>query len=221
MKSKTIKISVAVVVIIVLIILGLRGGEEEMDESTTLVTEDNAVLVVDQPLENSTVVSYAKLSKPGFIIIYDTTVTGEKTVLGNSALLPAGEYTNVVVKHRRSGSSRNKNTNTTTVNVVADNGDGEFTEEDSDVLVAESEVEVNEESDPIEDVTEENIGELLEDEGYVVDEEVSENFDIDENTPEQVEEEAETVTIEETTTTTITIDGDNVEITEEATTTAY
>lgn len=171
----------------------LRGGEELTYTAT--VEEENAVLLVDQPTQaDDYVVSYAKLAQPGYVLIHSVNPeTGESEVVGTSGLLTAGEHTNVrITKRSRAGTNERAARAALRASIVADNGDGAFNaEEDTAVLVEgdeSSEVVESETATNPEELTEEEIGELLEEAGYTV---VEENDGITEEIAESETMEAD------------------------------
>jgi hypothetical protein len=178
-------------IILTVLILGLIaiwywGGTEEVESS--LVTEENAVLIEDQQPGEETTVAYAKLAQPGYVIVYVTDSSGNKSVLGSSDLLPAGEHRKVIVRHRR-GSNSNNGT-TVSAAIVADDGDEVFSEEDTEVVADDAVISVDVTSDT--ELTDEELVELLDEAGYdVLEEEMNveeENME-EENSPSDVEEE--------------------------------
>lgn|GEM_PF-2191121 len=111
--------------------------------------------------------SYIKLSKPGYVLVYGEDESGEKIFLGSSDLLPAGDSFNVIVKHR--SDKRTSSGTTVTAVAVADDGDGVFDLEiDNNQIADESEVDVDADAkDPVV-LTIVEIGELIEDAGFDV-----------------------------------------------------
>ncbi len=202
--NKKIIGGIVVLVALVVIFAVWIGSKNNSVEYQSLVKEKDAVMIADQkPNSEETVVQYAKLSKPGYIVIYGQNSNGQKgEVLGVSDYLPAGEYTNVVVKRRSGsgGSSSNKqktNSQTQTqtesqmdvenetvlAQIVEDDGDQVFTE-DSDAVVVdesgnpvESDATLDENAETI-DTQDEFIAEL-EDEGYTVDTDAADDLDLD------------------------------------------
>ncbi|MEZ4103658.1 MAG: hypothetical protein R3B55_03895, partial [Candidatus Paceibacterota bacterium] len=156
---------VAIAIILVVVFTGKDKKEDMMED--TLVMEENAVLVMDQQPGEETVVSYAKLSKPGYVVVYSSDASGKKEVLGTSAFLSAGEHKNIKVVH--SGNSSKKGSKISAV-IVADDGDETYTESDNEVLVEttteDSMAEISEEAVLDENISDEDLENLLEDAGY-------------------------------------------------------
>lgn len=169
---------VVLVAIAVVLIVVFTGKDKKDGEMETLVMEENAVLVMDQQPGEETVVSYAKLSKPGYVVVYSTDESGNKAVLGSSTLLSAGEHKNVKVMH--SGNSSKKGSRVSAI-IVADNGDEIYSEEDAEVLVETSTEEsmagISEEAVLDENISDEDLENLLEDAGYTVEVESSDESD--------------------------------------------
>ncbi len=151
-------------------VIVLVGGYWYLDHAyaTELVTNDNAVLIQDQPPGDETVVTYAKLAKPGYVVVYAKDSGGATTVVGQSDLLPAGEHRNVHVKHH-TGSHVSSGT-TVTAAVVADDGDGVFSPaEDTEVLAgddADSSAELSDDAVLDENQSDADVAALLDDAGY-------------------------------------------------------
>lgn len=171
---------VVLVAIAVVLIVVFTGKDKNEDMMETLVQEENAVLVMDQQPGEETVVSYAKLSKPGYVKVYSTDTAGNKEVLGTSSLLTAGEHKNIKVLH--SGNSSKKGSKISAV-IVADDGDGAYTETDSEVLVEtsteETMAEISEEANLSVELSDEELEGLLENAGYTT----SEDLDGDSENP--------------------------------------
>lgn len=186
-----IRIILLVIIAIVLIVIFTRKDKKEdvLGVTETLVEEENAVLVMDQQPGEETVVSYAKLSKPGYVVVYSSDASGKKEVLGTSALLSAGEHKNIKVVH--SGMTSKKGSKISAV-VVADNGDETYTESDNEVLVEttteESMAEISEDAVLDESISDEDLGNLLEDAGYTVEEESNDDSETMEEDTKNEEE---------------------------------
>lgn len=194
-----------IILVVAIAIIGLgayymsQGGTELAYTAT--VEEENAVLLVNQPAEeDSYVVSYAKLSEPGYVLIYGTNpTTGATEAVGTSDLLPAGEHTNVrITKRNRSGTNERAARMALRAAIVADNGDGAYSQADTEVLAEASGAEESEDATDPEELTGEEITELLEDAGYTVIEEGSATEEEGATTEENVMEE-EGATTDETT----------------------
>lgn len=193
MAKKLIILVVLIAIVALLVVFGNKPSEETY---ASLVEESDAVLIADQQPDEETVsVAYVKLSKPGYVSIYETTPTGGRALIGTSDLLLAGEYTNIVVRHR----GRNSNSpNTVTAVVVHDDGDEVFDESvDSEAVVdgeaVESEAVIDENAV---EVTEEDLPDLLEEEGYTVVLEEEQEEVIDEILDEEVVDESEDAMME-------------------------
>lgn len=151
----------------------LRSGHAP---GNSAIEEKNAVLLLDQSKDsNEYVVSYAKLSKPGYVLIYSIDRSGRRSVVGRSELLAAGEHVNVrIAKIEGSGGSSSETGGATSIfaSIVADDGDGVFDEtRDSDVLfdgdgVSEASEYVFAESPEVSSA--EELAQLLADQGYTV-----------------------------------------------------
>jgi|GEM_PF-4641560 len=139
-------------------------------EASTLVEADNAVLLMDQQPGEETVVTYAKLSKPGFVVIYQTREDGTREELGSGERLDEGEHRNVTVKHR--GGTRSSGA--ISAAIVADDGNGVYDEGDTESLVTEGDpgTEAEASDDAVLDLalTDDEVALELEDAGYVIDE---------------------------------------------------
>ena len=189
------------VIVVVAALLGWYWFENKHQKIDDLVLEENAVLIQDQPSGDETVVTYAKLSKPGYVLVYSPDASG-RTLLGSSDLLPAGEHKRVLIVHRGGGSRVG---NSLSAEVVADNGDGVYTEGDTEVLVEEgdagTEAEVSDEAVLDTDLTDEELEGLLEEAGYTTEEEEAgtEEEAVEDTTPQE-ETAPEGETVEEGTT---------------------
>jgi hypothetical protein len=172
-------ITILVIVIIVILIFVAFKGKDDYE---SIVTEDNAVLILDQqPSDDSVVVSYAKLSQPGYVLVSEVdSATNEPVVVGASELLSAGEHIGVTVLRR---DSKNHASDTTvTATIVADNGDGVYDEAtDTEILTKSnpegtvevevfSEAMVSEDAEELVELSLEELAELLEEAGYNVNE---------------------------------------------------
>ncbi len=182
-----IKIVLLLAIAVVLVIV-FMGKNKKDDKIETLVEEENAVLVMDQQPGEETVVSYAKLSKPGYVKVYSTDTSGKQEVLGTSSLLSAGEHKNIKVVH--SGMTSKKGSKISAV-VVADDGDELYSETDSEVLVEtsveESMAEISEEAVLDENISDEDLENLLEDAGYTTEEESSDESGSENSMEDSVE----------------------------------
>lgn len=166
-------LAVAGIVITILIGIDATYSRSTYVSSGTLVTDDNAILIQDQKPANDTVVTYAKLAQPGYVVLYAPQADGAKTVVGESDLLPAGEHRNVRVHHHH-GSSVKSGTGVSAA-IVADDGDGIFSpESDTDVLVPDTgdsaTAVITDDAALDTDLSDEELGDLLVDGGYDVDE---------------------------------------------------
>lgn len=165
-----------VIGIVVLALVGagfyfLSRSEEQApmtdDESSVIAEEDAVVFVPEQEgNESDVVVSYAKLSEPGYVIIF----LGEgddKEIFAQSEYLEAGEHRNV--KTTKRGGSRAYTSTDASVSVVADDGDQMFdVASDTEVLVSEDEVVIFEGDVAADAVTDEALEEILEEAGFTV-----------------------------------------------------
>lgn len=131
--KKTILWIVAAIVIILLAIYAYKANNPGLFGADTFVQEKDAVLLLDQKPSNSTTVTYAKLSKSGYVKIYSTKANGSKVLIGTSALLTAGEHRNIVIDNT---TGTTQTGSTISANIVADNGDGVYSDDDSETLVA-------------------------------------------------------------------------------------
>lgn len=191
--KKLISLIIIVLVVWGLVILVQRWGTVPTYEA--LVTEDNAVLLVDQQPGDDVVVSYAKLSQPGYVLVYgDNPATGLPAVLGTSTLLPAGEHRGITIRHGQSYSGRMN------AKIVHDDGDGVFDEAADQAVLADDGTEVSSEADTnvtaSEDValTDEELVAELEAEGYDVNEEA---LDDEATSEEQSMDDTQTTTSDE------------------------
>lgn len=191
-----------VIGIVVLALVGagfylLSRSEEEApvvnEESSVIAEEDAVVFVPEQDgNESDVVVSYAKLSEPGYIIIF----LGEgddKEIFAQSEYLEAGEHRNV--KTTKRGGTRAYSSTDASVSVVADDGDQVFdVAADTEVLVSEDEVVVFEGEVAADAVTDEALEEILEEAGFTVveEEEMMDDTESSENTEETSDEGTET-----------------------------
>lgn len=134
--------------------------------ATSLVLNDNAVLFQDQKPGEEAVVAYAKLSKPGYVVLFANDASGTKTVAGQSDLLSAGEHRNVRV--HASGGALVTGT-TLTAAVVADDGNGTYDASDTEVLAGGDEATTASVSDTAtldESLSDDELATLLDDAGY-------------------------------------------------------
>jgi hypothetical protein len=158
-----------IVVIVLAIILVSVLAKKDVDEYVldNFIDEANAVVLAEQVPGDRTVVSYTKLSKPGYVLVYGEDEKGEKIFLGSSDLLPAGDSFNVIVKHR--SEKRTSSDTKVTAVAVADDGDGVFDLEiDNDQIADESEADVDADAKDPAVLTIVEIGELIEDAGFDV-----------------------------------------------------
>jgi len=168
-------------ILIIVIALGLYAAHGTAPAAdAALVTNDNAILLPDQPSTTDTVVPYVKLSQPGFVLVYTTTTTtttGGRQVLGTSDLLSAGEHRNVRVHHHNG--SKPANGSTITATIVADNGDGTYSaDSDTQTLIPDDEqptADVSEDAVVDMTQTDEEIATELTNAGYDVNEDVVES----------------------------------------------
>lgn len=186
------------VIVVVAALLGWYWFENKHQKIDDLVLEENAVLIQDQPAGDETVVTYAKLSKPGYVLVYSTDANGQRTLLGSSDLLPAGEHKRVLITHRGGGSQTGS---ALSAEIVADNGDGVYTEGDTELLVEEgdagTEAEMSDEAVLDTDLSDEELEALLDDAGYTTEEEeagTEEEQVVEETTPEEETTEGEVET---------------------------
>lgn len=138
------------------------GTKDETVES--LVSDENAILLQDQQPADETVVSYVKLSQPGYVTVHATDDSGEKAFVGSSELLAAGEHKNVRVRHSTGAVIKG----TITASVVADDGDGAYSAEtDAEVLVSDDSM-MSEDAELTLDLSDEALAALLDEAGYDV-----------------------------------------------------
>jgi len=197
---KKIILGVAGVVVIILIFVSLNREEIVVtEEEKTVVVEENVVVVAEQNDEEETVVSYAKLSKPGYVLIYGQDSNNNKIVVGSSDYLEVGEHTNIKIKHQV---KKAMIVGKITVNTVADNGDQSFSSDDEETLSEETEVVVDIEATDPEELTGEEIVELIEDAGYEINEEVEVEFvaeiNDDNSSTEEIEDDEMDSSMEDT-----------------------
>ncbi|MBU2103547.1 hypothetical protein KKD81_00600 [Patescibacteria group bacterium] len=159
MKSKIL------LIVVVIVLLGAFAWywNNAKEVEASLVSDENAVLVSDQQPADETVVTYAKLSKPGYVVVYSADTDGNKSVLGTSELMSAGEHRNVHVKHRNGAISAGGSISAA---IVADNGDGSFSEESDTDVAAEDDAMISEDADLDLSISDEDLAALLEDAGY-------------------------------------------------------
>ncbi|MBU0750249.1 hypothetical protein KKH15_01905 [Patescibacteria group bacterium] len=169
---------IGAVVVIVLAAAAWYFYDQKMAEAS-LVTDENAVLVADQQPGDETVVSYAKLSKPGYVVVYSTEANGTKTVLGSSDLLTAGEHRNVKVRHT-GGTSINGSVVTATI--VADDGDGSYSAETDTEVVSEDSAAVSNDAELDTMMSDEDLAVMLDEAGYDVSAEMSEDTMVEDDT---------------------------------------
>jgi len=183
------------VVIALILILVSIFARKDVDEYTldNFISDDNAVVLAEQVPGDRTVVSYTKLAKPGYVLVYGEDEDGNKIFLGSSDLLAAGDHFNTVVRHR-SGKRTSSDTKVTAL-AVADDGDGVFDLEiDNDQIADESEADVDGDAKDPATLTIVEIGELIDDAGFdVTAEEVLEDSssDMDEDDSSDMDAEAE------------------------------
>lgn len=116
-------LSVFFLVVLFVSIYYMMGGGRSGDSSA--VQGENVVVLPDQASDSDVyVVSYAKLSRPGYVLIYAWDEAGVRHVVGRSALLAAGEHTNVYIA-KFEGVSVGAGASIEAA-IVADNGDGVY-----------------------------------------------------------------------------------------------
>jgi len=154
------------IILVAIIGAGAWAWQEKQNKNaqTALVTDENAVLVSDQQPGDETIVTYAKLAKPGYVVIRATDTSGTKVVLGASDLLPAGEHRNVHVRHR-SGTSVISGT-AITAEIIVDNGDGTFDEASDNESVADDGAIVDGNAELDLTLSDNDLSMLLDDAGY-------------------------------------------------------
>jgi len=135
-----------------------------------LVAEPNAVLLKDQKPGDDTIITYAKLAKPGYVAVYSAPQGGQKELIGTSDLLPAGEHRNVRVHHHHAVQSGA----TVTAAIVADDGDGVFEDTDATVTTPadaddSATATISDDADFDTSPTDQELSEELEDAGYETD----------------------------------------------------
>lgn len=132
------KKSISIILVLVIIVVIAVAFSRKSHESESLVKESNAVVIADQNSQNTAdaiKISYAKLSKPGFVVVSSKdTATGQTVVVGSSELLPAGEHINVVVRRASKRSSTATLPELVTATIVADNGDSLYSTDDELLL---------------------------------------------------------------------------------------
>ncbi len=203
MNKKSLGIIVLIAVIV--IVFYAVGGTSKTVQYESLVEEANAIVVADQqPDEEEVIVHYAKLSQPGYVIIYGVDATTGSTtneVIAVSPLLEAGEYKNLpVTKTVKSGYIKS---NKVVARLVVDNGDGAFDVADDAVAADESGEAVESDaviSEDVEDAdvqTDEQIVDLLEEEGYTVNEEALDQGSSDEMTDDAMMEDGDDAMMDE------------------------
>ncbi|MBU1293102.1 hypothetical protein KJ819_03515 [Patescibacteria group bacterium] len=187
MKSKVLIIAVVV------ILLGAFAWywNNSQQAEASLITDENAVLVSDQQPSDETVVTYAKLAQSGYVVVYSTDAAGNKSVVGSSELMSAGEHRNVHVKHRNGAIVAG---GTISAAIVVDDGDGSFSEESDTAVVAEDDAMISEDAELALNVSDEDLAALLEDAGYDLSAETEASVE-----EEQVTEENSVPATEETT----------------------
>lgn len=127
------------IVLVVLAIIFVPGKDKAVE---SFVEEANAVIMADQQPGDSAVAHYVKLENSGYVVVYGQDENGVRTVLGTSALLPAGEHYNVVVTL----SQPTQSGTTIQAEVVADNGDEMFDESDEVVAGVDADAMISEDA---------------------------------------------------------------------------
>lgn len=87
--------------------------------------EENMIVVMEQKPENSVVVSQVHLAAPGFVVIHEDNNDSPAAMVGSSALLQAGDTSQVTIKLSKAmldGTKLHAMLHTDT------NGDGKFDE---------------------------------------------------------------------------------------------
>ena len=64
-------------------------------DSTHLIVSNNAIYVAEQPPSKTVSVTFARLEKPGFLVIHEDNADKPGKILGKSYLLPGGEAKNL------------------------------------------------------------------------------------------------------------------------------
>ncbi len=99
------------------------------DSAQSAPAVKNAIVVADQRLGSSVAISKVSLEKPGYVVVYGKDVNGKSgSLLGVSALLPAGENNNVVIPLSRPTKEGDK---LSTLLHAETNSDTYFTETDT------------------------------------------------------------------------------------------
>lgn len=148
-----------VVVGIVIAILIAGGAFWYLNKEAAVVRGEDAVLLQDQPADEEVIVSYARLSKPGYVVVYETNANGDRETVGQSEYLEAGEHRNVVVTRSQ---ARTGNPGSLSAVVVADDGDGSYDAAgDSQELAVSSEAEADASAEVNLTLTDEEIEMLL------------------------------------------------------------
>lgn len=112
-----------------------NGVEGNTDSDTGAVTAKNDVTLAPAETGKKVVVSSATLTKPGYVVIYRVNSNNDTSVLGNSALLSAGTYSNLSIEL----DSIIAREQTIVAVLHEDDGDGEFEFPGSDGYLGSSE----------------------------------------------------------------------------------
>jgi len=89
-----------VLIVVVLIVVALVLGGDSPEPTESILADQNAVLVEDQKPADQTVVTFAKLSKPGFVALLGASSgTSTPALMGASDWLAAGEYRHLTIEH--------------------------------------------------------------------------------------------------------------------------
>lgn len=168
-------IAIIILLLILAIALFFIKDEDFMnrndDKSVSLVSEENALVALDQIPSDQTIVSYAKLSQDGYIILFNASSTDAKNKkIDASKFLEKGEYVNVVIEH-----SDYKPLNKSTIKVVgvADDGDKQFKADlDINQLTKESEIVLHTDAKDLTQFKLEDIINVIKEAGYTVNPEV-------------------------------------------------
>lgn len=115
----------------------LTSGTDTQDETvdvsntTTIVAPQNTVSLGEVEPGMIVTVAQAKLTKPGYVVLYRINSNGEGSVAGNSDLLASGTHSNIAIQLESTAVDRQA--------IVAvlheDDGDGEFEYPDADAYL--------------------------------------------------------------------------------------
>lgn len=110
------------------------GATNEESNNDGATTPQNSVTLAPTETGKTVVVQEATLTTPGYVVIYQVNSNNDTSVIGQSDLLPAGEYSNLEIQL----DSIVAREQTVVAVLHADDGDGEFEFPEADFYLGNS-----------------------------------------------------------------------------------